>query len=390
MKTQCLNLLLGLVIAMNSALANTRSAETAPQRINVFWSGHSLTDPPIPEFVKEIAGGFGTSMHWNRHSMAGASLQARTRGRPPSETGWDGYRQGFNRDTENMDVIAELRAPRTVDGGRYDALVITDVHDMLWWIQSGDSVRLLRHYHERFLEGNPLGKTFFYEAWLGINDKDDPRSWIAYERAASPVWQCVATRVNTSLEFEGRTDRIASLPAGLALAMLVERATSKAGLAGISGASARETLDRLFGDAVHLTRLGAYYVALVSYAVVSERSPIGAWRPVDIDAMQAAQLQRVAADFLSHYRTTNRPLALKKCSALVRDSFAETFWRYTNDVSFRESGGSWMSAWLARTKHAVKRIRNVHNYRRTFADNAVENPFRFAPESDGAYWHPEP
>jgi hypothetical protein len=390
MKTQCLNLLLGLVIAMNSALANTRSAETAPQRINVFWSGHSLTDPPIPEFVKEIAGGFGTSMQWNRHSMAGASLQARTRGRPPSETGWDGYRQGFNRDTENMDVIAELRLPRTVDGGRYDALVITDVHDMLWWIQSGDSVRLLRHYHERFLEGNPRGQTFLYEAWLGINNKDDPRSWIAYERAASPVWQCVATRVNTSLEFEGRTDRIASLPAGLALAMLVERATSQAGLAGISGASARETLDRLFGDAVHLTRLGAYYVALVSYAVVSERSPIGAWRPVDIDAMQAIQLQRVAADFVSHYRTTNRPLALEKCSALIRDSFAETFWRYTNDESLSGFDHSWVSAWLARAKYAVKRIRNVHNYRRTFADNAVENPFRFVPESDGAYWHPAP
>jgi hypothetical protein len=38
----------------------------------------------------------------------------------------------------------------------------------------------------------------------------------------------------------------------------------------------------------------------------------------------------------------------------------------------------------------VKRIRNIHNYRRTFADSAVENPFRFAPESDGEYWHPAP
>lgn len=389
MKTQLLNLLLGLVIAMNSAFANTRSAETVVRSTNVFWSGHSLTDPPIPEFVAEIAGGFGTSMQWNRHSMAGASLQARTRGRPPSETGWDGYRQGYNRNTENMDVIAELRTPRTVGGGKYDALVITDVHDMLWWIHRGDSVRLLRHYHERFLEGNPLGKTFFYEAWLGINDKDDPRSWIEYERAASPVWQCVATRVNTSLEFERRTDRIASLPAGLALATLVERATSKAGLAGISGASVRETLDRLFGDAVHLTRLGAYYVALVSYAIVSERSPIGAWRPVDIDPMQATQLQRVAADFVSNYQSTNRPLTLEKCSALVRDSFAETFWRYTNDGALAP-GDSWMSAWLERTKHAVKRMRNIYNYRRAFADNSFENPFRFAPESDGTYWHPAP
>jgi hypothetical protein len=263
--------------------------------------------------------------------MAGASLQARTRGRPPSETGWDGYRQGDNRDTQNMDVIAEFLAPRTIDGDRYDVLVITEVHSLLWAILGWDTVRLLRHYHERFMEGNPEGQTFFYEAWLGVNDKEDPRSWMAYERAASPVWQCVATRVNASLAAEGRDDRIASLPAGLALVELVERATSAEGVPGVSGETVLETINNIFSDDVHLTRLGAYYVALVSYSFINDQSPIGAWAPADIDDLQARSLQQVAWEFVSGYRASNKPLELAECRALVRDSFADLYWRYIYD-----------------------------------------------------------
>jgi hypothetical protein len=239
------------------------------------------------------------------------------------------------------------------------------------------------------LQGNLIGQTYFYEAWLGINDKHDPRSWIEYERAASPIWQCVATRVNTSLVFEGRTDRIASLPAGLALATLVERAISKDGVAGISGTNVGETLDRLFSDDVHPTRLGAYYVALVSHAIISEESPIGAWRPADIDAIQAASLQRVAAEFASNYRTTNQPLELAQCSAKIRDSFAEVFWRYRYD-SYRRPGDHWIRARLARTKHTVERIWHTYNWRRSFDNDTNKNPFHFDPKSDGAYWHLAP
>jgi hypothetical protein len=357
--------------------------------MNVFWSGHSLTDPPIPEFVAEIAGGFGTSMQWNRHSMAGASLQARTRGRPPSETGWDGYRQGDNRDTQNMDVIAEFLAPRTIDGDRYDVLVITEVHGLLWPLLNSDTVRLLRHYYERFHEGNSEGRAFFYEAWLGINDKDDPWPWIKYERAASPVWQCVATRVNASLQAEGRSDRIASLPAGLALTALVERAIATPGLPEITRASVRETLDGLFSDDVHLAPPGAYFVALVSYAFLFDASPIGAWAPESVTPAQADVLQREAAAFVSDYQASNRRLTLEECRALVRDSFADTFWRYVYD-GHNYADLSWHAAILERIKNAAKRIRNSRASRQGFAEDAPDNPFNYDPATDASYWHPAP
>jgi hypothetical protein len=389
MNRQLLTLLLGLVIAMNAAHSQSPEAVMETPVTSVFWSGHSLTDPPIPEFVAGIATGFGRPMDWNRHSMAGASMEARTRGRPPSDVGWPGYRQGFNRDSDDMDVIAEFRRPRTIRGERYDALVITEVHNILWPVLKGDTVRLLRHYYERFHEGNPEGRAFFYEAWLGINDKDDPQPWIEYERAASPIWQCVATRVNTSLEFEGRSDRIASLPAGLALARLVERAIATPGVPEITRDSVRETLDGLFSDDVHLAPPASYFVALVSYAFLFDASPVGAWAPESVTPAQADVLQREAAAFVSEYRASNRPLTLEECSALVRDSFADAFWRYIYD-GYRRPGDPWLRARLARTKHTAERLRHTYNFRLSFADDAGENPFRFDPAIDGAYWHPAP
>jgi len=381
--------LLGVMVSMNAFSDTTPPVESPMQGQAVFWSGHSLTDPPIPEFMAEISGYFGKSTGWNRHSMAGASLEMRTRGNPPQPTGWRGYQQGFNRDTENMDVIEELRGHHSVGGEPYGALVITENHGFLWILLRADTVRLLRHYHERFIEGNPAGQTFFYEAWLRVNDKSRPRDWVDYERAASPVWQCTATRVNVSLEAEGRSDRIASLPAGLALAELVEQATSAAGLPGISGTSDQETMDRIFSDDVHLTRLGAYYVALVSYAFIHDASPEGAWRPADLEAEQAATLQRIATDFVASYRADNTPLDLTGCSAYIREDFAGHYWRYELDGQ-RPKDLTWWGALVDNAKRTVRRLRNTYNWQRSFAMDSPGNPLRFDPATDESYWHPAP
>ena len=183
-------------------------------RANLFISGHSLTDQPMPTFLAQIAGSLGTPMRWNRQYVVGSTLRERTRGMKADAQAWSGYRLGANREGEGMDVVAELRQPRTISGERYDTLLITEQNGLLWSLLNHDSVRYLRHFHERFIDGNPQGQTYFYEPWNSLNSKDDPRRWIAFERAASPVWQCIATRVNISLAAEGRRDRIASMPGG--------------------------------------------------------------------------------------------------------------------------------------------------------------------------------
>jgi hypothetical protein len=381
--------LLGIMATTSALLAAPRESTVTQQGTNVFWSGHSLTDPPIPEMLADISAGFGVPMRWNRHSMAGASMEARTRGRPANMNGWDGYRQGNNRDSVDMDVIKELRTAATVGGNGYDVLVITEVNQFLWSVLRGDTVRLLRHYHERFMAGNPSGQTFFYQSWGSIYDKQDPQAWIAYERAAEPVWQCIATRVNTSLTAEGRSDQLRFLPASLSLVALVERATSGTGVPGISADTVPATLNRIFRDTAHLTDTGAYYIGLVSYAFIEARSPVGAWAPPGMNRELARALQNIAWRFYVDYRDRNAPLTLSACSALVRDSFAERFWRFIV-ASKGHNDLPWYSALWHNITGPIRIRRNTQKWQAGFAEDNPENPFRFEPDSDTHYWHQPP
>jgi len=382
-------ILVGIIASSCLFVSIPRESAAMQQGSNVFWSGHSLTDPPIPQMFAEISAGFGMPMQWNRHSMAGASMEARTRGRPPNMNGWDGYQQGFNRDGEDMDVIEELRSAATVSGEPYGLMVITDVHDFLWWLQSRDSVRLLRHYHERFIEGNAAGQTFFYQSWLNVNSLQNPGQWIDYERAAAPVWQCIATRINASLIAEGRNDRIKFLPASLALVHLAERATQSGGVPGITQATTAETLNRIFSDGVHLTDTGSYYVALVSYAFTREVSPVGAWAPEGMAPDEAKALQSLAWGFYSAFRQTDRPLTLTECSALVRDSFAEHYWQY-NDARAAHRENTWLAATWQKLRGPVRRRKNIAETQTAFADDNPLNPLRYDAATDAGFWHPAP
>jgi hypothetical protein len=219
-----------------------------------------------------------------------------------------------------MDVLAELADPAHItEGARYDTLVIAERHDLLLVIRWEDTVRYLRHFHDRVVEANDEARTFLFHAWLAI-DKDAPQAWIDYERAAADAWACVASKVDLTLEDEGRDDRVEVLPAGAALVALVERVLAE-DVPGITGASSRERLDAVFLDDVHLTPLGRYYVALVIYAFISGGSPEGAAFPDVVDPETAAALQSIAADFASAYRADapDLPLDMGECRALATD-----------------------------------------------------------------------
>ena len=374
---------IGAAVMIAALTTTTPAAQTAlPER--VFISGHSLVDQPLPSNLAAIAASLGTPIQWNRQYMVGSSLRARARGATaaPDASTWDGYRQGYNRDTENLDVLAEWRAPKTVTGGAYDSLLITEQHGLLGTLLWNDTVRYLRHHHDGFIAGNAQGRTWFYESWLGLDDKSDPRRWIAYERAASPIWQCLASRINVSLAAEGRTDRIEPLAAGVALAGLVERATRGVGVPGVSGATVRESVDRIFSDGVHLTSLGSYYVALAVYASMFQRSPVGAWVPDGIDAVAARSLQSVAWDMAQQERKQREPLTLDECQNEMQHTYIATYWGYVRETYWKtELGKSY--AWLRWAKHRAQwhwRLRR----------GSPENPLRYDPATDRTYWLPAP
>ncbi|MBD2750537.1 hypothetical protein IC232_28200 [Microvirga sp. BT688] len=354
----------------------------AREEARVFVSGHSLTDHPFPDYLAMIADSLGTPAVWNQQNLFGSSIRERVRGRGAGETGWAGYSQGENRNGAGLNVIDELRQPKTIGSDRYDALIITEQHTLLGSLIWNDTVRYLRHFHDRLIDGNPEATSYLYHSWISLNDKDDPTRWIAYEREAYWAWQCVAVRINQSLAAEGRTDRVLPLPAAASLAALVERATRGAGLPGISGSSVRQTMDRLFRDDVHLTSLGTYYTALVSYATVYRRSPLGAWAPSDIEEAQAALLQQMAWTFVTESAGEKSAASLEACRAFVSETFVYTYWSYVRDTYWRQEGSV--------VRAYAKWLQHLSRWRYRFSRGDYDNPLTYNAAHDRAYWYPPP
>ena len=305
-------------------------------------------------------------MSWNQQNLIGSPIRVRTRGMNSSGTAFPGYSTGKNRSGSGMNVVQELRQPQTIGGQRYDTLVITERHDVVSTLIWENTVGYTRHFHERLIEGNPQANTYLYHSWLGIPNKSSPGSWINYERAVAPAWQCVATRINQSIQLAGRSDRVVYMPAGLALASLVERATQGEGVAGVTGSSVRETVDRIFSDDVHMTPLGAYYMALVNYASIYRRSPVGAWAPSGVSSTQAQSLQNVAWQSVSDHFANHTAPDLNQCRAAMRDTVCAAFYNFTNAPG------------------------QIASCSALFAANNSQNPFYFNAGTDSSSWLPAP
>jgi hypothetical protein len=375
-----MRLLLALSFVLSAGLYATsgvvaKPAEPGPPQ-RVFVSGHSLTDNPLPLYLARIAASLGQPVQWNRQYIVGSSIRDRTRGRG-HETGWSGYSSGYNRDGEGLNVVEELRHPRTTDGKPYDTLIITEQHGVLDSIVFNDTLRYLRHYHDRFIDGNPRGQTWFYEPWLGVIDKADPSRWIAYERAAAPMWHCVLSRINTSLAAEGRTDRIEPHPASLALVTLVERA-SRGQVPGLSAAPSGRVLDKIFHDQVHLTPLGSYYLALGTYAATFRRPPEGAWAPEGMDATLAASLQKLAWEAVSAERVARKPLPLNQCSAYMR-GFRTQYFEHMRDGYWAQQSGNAVQLTYRRLKQGLQ-------WRWRLWRDFDGDPFSYDPATDKGRW----
>jgi hypothetical protein len=359
------------VAAETVAQASPGAAGPSRERVatdmtrKLFISGHSLTNARTAGFLAEIAKAAGFDLSWNLQYMEGSSIQNRRYGHGQKAAGAE-YRQGFDRSGRPSDVLAEL-APPAKGENPYDTLVVTEQHGLLGSLVWQDTILNLRHLHDLYMRGNPQGRTILYEPWLSIDDKSAPARWIAYERAAAPVWQCIATRVNRGLELEGRADRLVSMPMGLALALVVEQATGRPGLAGITQASTRATLDLLFADDVHPTLLGDYYVAAVMFGYLFDQSPVGRWAPGEIDPIQAGSLQRVADQAIRDHRLARPALTLAQCRDYLTSRFVDDYLDYFSRIVWKPELGT--------LRAALKKWQLAPQWRRLFGEMTPDNPF---------------
>ncbi len=315
----------------DTAMADTKPADaadagTALTRARVFITGHSLTDNPLADHLAEISSSLSTDLKWNQQIGIGSPIRVRTKGNDPSASGWPGYSRGKNRVGSDMNVINELKSPATLGAGeRYDTLVITERHDILGTIQWENTVGYTRHFHDRLIDGNPAGTTYLYHSWLSLS-KTSPAAWIDHEKKALYAWECVSSRVNQTLALNAKPGRVITPPAGAALVALVERLVANT-VPGITG-TLEQRMNAIFSDDVHLTNLGSYYAALVTYSSIFRRSAVGAKAPTGASATAVASLQQIAWAYVSAYyaKPAFDTHTMAECRSYVAETVCPSFW----------------------------------------------------------------
>jgi hypothetical protein len=307
--------------------------------MRVLYSGHSLMDQPLPDQVEQLAGATRIVLDWERQYRVGSLLRERTVGLDPAAATWTGWTLGQNRRGEGLDVAAALAG--TLPGrSPFDVLVTTERHDILWAMMNEGSATYLRRQHDERERGRPGGATWFYEGWQSFG-RGQVDLWIAYERASAGAWQCVAAEVNRSLAEAGRADRVWSLPASRALVLLVERALSPPGVAGVTAATPEQTLAALFRDEVHLTDLGMHYMALVSWAFLTGRPEPAPWRPDGVSPEQAASLRAVALQAYAELRTQTLVQAPAQDCRSQLTALCPVYWAYMEQRQLSDGRSRW-------------------------------------------------
>lgn len=308
-------------------------AEGAPVK-RLFISGHSLTDRPLPDMLAAMLAADGRPIDWNRQDIGGSTIRERTEGRPGTPPG-SGHAAGVDRDGAPIDIRTELsRQPP------YDMLIVTERHTVLDVIAYEGFPGTLKGLVELFLAASPAGTSYFYAPWLGIGSREDPGRWIAFERAADPVWRCAVAGVNATLAAEGKAGRIGFIPAAGALADLVAQMIAAPEAAGFAkGAKPADIVAALFTDDVHLTALGFYFVALVTYGVAFDGDVAAAPMPAGIDPVRGEAMRRFAAAAVAAARAAPVPADCKGMpQRFIADYVAYSRWAYGSRVP----GMSWL------------------------------------------------
>ncbi|MFN7023140.1 MAG: hypothetical protein ACK4QP_01165 [Pseudorhizobium sp.] len=312
---------LALLLVTFSAPADAGGSPSA----KILFSGHSLLDNPLPDWVEMIARSQGSRLDWQEQIVIGSPVRVRSWG----DGEWAGYSYGKNRQGDGLDIAEELARP--AGGTPYDAVVLAEGHNLLGMILWENAIGYLRDFHDRLVAGNPRAKTFYYHSWLGLN-KQDPKPWLAHEDNAAEVWQCVAEKVRLTLEGDDKPAEILILPAGSALAELV-RHTVSGQISGFEG-SVEKRLNRIFVDDVHLTDIGIYYLAAVTYASIFQLTPEGAAAPATIDAALARDLQSLAWKFAKDYsqnKAAARP-SMQNCRQVLVERACNSYWTLKGEV----------------------------------------------------------
>ncbi|MCA9576277.1 MAG: hypothetical protein R3B40_08655 [Polyangiales bacterium] len=206
---------------------------------NVFFLGHSLQGWDAPAMIGSFATDAGVTYQYQAAIGIGANLAWQ----------WT-HPEG-----------AEGSNPRTTLATEpFDVLVMTEAIPLASQINGADSFANARRFVALAHGQNPDVQTYLYETWDYLT-VDDWRGRLDSDRA---LWVSIVDAVND--EHPGRDMLL--IPGGAAMAALYDRIEA----GQVPGISDHRDL---FVDDIHLTNIGWYFIAMVQYATIYRRSPVG-------------------------------------------------------------------------------------------------------------------
>ena len=234
--------------ALTALYGEPLAAPLAP--LGVFHIGHSLVNRDMPAMLAQLAGeghryesqlGWGAQLrsHWGEIPVNGFEV----------ENAHPRYRD----------------AREAVASGDYDAIVLTESVEIRDAIRYHDSPRFLAGFAEAALAARPGVRIYLYETW---HELDDPEGWLGrIDADLSRYW--LDGVLHPALGWLPKGARIHLIPVGQGLAALVREVEARGGVGGLRDRNG------LFSDQIHLNDLGNQFVALVHYAVLYHKSPVG-------------------------------------------------------------------------------------------------------------------
>ncbi|WP_108484038.1 hypothetical protein [Oceaniglobus ichthyenteri] len=239
----------------------------------VLMIGHSLIGPDQPGMVEQLL----------RTTGATPRVQAQIINGAPLKWNWDHA-------ADAQGVNARQVLPTGID-----ALILTEAIPLANHVKWSDSAGYAARWADLARQGNPDVQVYLLETWhsrdsgTGKAVPDDDGDSVAWrDRIANdlPVWQGIADAAGARL-----------IPAGQAMARLAD-AVDTGDIPGLADMSP------LFADDIHPSDLGHYFVALITYTMLSGADPTGL--PHDLrgrfdgalkraDPATIATMQRIAA-----------------------------------------------------------------------------------------------
>ncbi len=308
-KTVTGKVLFGLMLALTLQPATAGQGGTD---MRLLYSGHSLLDQPIPDYVATLAQQQGMQLGWAGHNLVGSAISTR---------------------------LQDLSQPEPLNQGRalppFDHILITEQHgllDALIWQQTPQA---LAAYLDWVLAQSPGIQAHFYEPWLSLDFARPLQAWVDYETQASHAWGCV-------VRASGQTN-ISMLPAGRALGSLVTALLQDPILLGLPADADELLIARaLFKDDVHLTDAGSYYIAVIIYLFLFADPLHTAWHPDALSADTASVLRQQAQAFWAAELGT--PTPTMDCAEFMAQEFAPLYLAYVRDKYWLAERG-WLGAW---------------------------------------------